>query len=671
MISRHPPLLRAVRRIAPRICAAAGRDYDPSLLRAGLPVEDETPPPDDGEAHGAGAAGSLPDLIAAWLTAHTDRRRDGVYLTPRDSARSLLRAAAADGIRPRRVCDPAVGAGVFLEEAIALFGPDVHVWGLDVDPVAVALSRLAVWLAAPDAKPGDVARRIRLSDALLDPDPFEGEAPEEGFDLVCGNPPFGNAIEKRTARSRAERSTLRAIFPETARGPYDRSLLFVDLATRLLAPRGRYALLVPRALLAVRYATGMRALLERDAPIQTIVRFENDAPVPECEIFMVGVIGARAGNGAALESAPEVRVTAATGHEIAEWKPASVTGGLADAAGPAEVPASSSASAIRTIRRRDLSAASWGILLDPAGVRVERSAARHPRLGDSFDVQASASVAEAYAMAGSIREAHELNTPRDGWPLLTVRHIGRYRHRWGSVQGRILGRTFHEPFLPRDAAGLTTRRAALYDRPKILVAGLSRLARAVCDADGSRAGSVGTLCVVARGSDGEDARRLLRRATLLLNSDWISAVHRARRGPLALTGGSIPVGRSDIAAVPFPRILTEGEAAADDATREEVRGWLDGGERAGRLDDGERSRSRWLDEMERAERLDERAGRRDEADRALPREAGRLLAILDAAADALLDDDGPIHPGAAGRWDLLVQRVIDEIAGWQRPEGGA
>ena len=53
---------------------------------------------------------------------------------------------------------------------------------------------------------------------------------------------------------------------------------------------------------------------------------------------------------------------------------------------------------------------------------------------------------------------------------------------------------------------------------------------------------------------------LILRATAVLNSGWIASIHRARRGPQSLSGGSIPVGRRDIEAFPFPRPLAGAQS---------------------------------------------------------------------------------------------------------------
>jgi hypothetical protein len=410
-----------------------------------------------------------------------------------------------------------VGAGVFLEEAWSLFGPEVELHGADIDPVAVALTRLALWRAGAARDPELLAHRILWRDALRSLDSFARGA----FDLVCGNPPFGNAIEKRTGRSDEDRRDLRRRYRETAVGPYDRSVLFVDVATRCLSPGGRYALLAPRALLSARYATPLRGLLAREAPLRRLVLFPGDRPAPECGIAMVGMIG---GSGSASDRVEVV------GDE----------GGI-----------------LRDVPRERLEETSWGALLDPECGAGTADLERHLTFGDLFDVRASMTVAEAYAIREFLREEGE------GWRFLTAGLIVRHGDRWGQAPARYLGRTFAHPILPREAPGLSRNRSALFDRPKLIVAGLSRALKARCDLDGRYVGSVGTLMLFARG-EGPDAERMLLRAGLLLNSDWLASIHRARRGPQALSGGSIPLGRRDVEAFPFPKCLMKPSHAIDE-----------------------------------------------------------------------------------------------------------
>jgi hypothetical protein len=199
----------------------------------------------------------------------------------------------------------------------------------------------------------------------------------------------------------------------------------------------------------------------------------------------------------------------------------------------------------RTVPRGLLQDGSWGMLLDPLAVRIEEVVRRHPCLGESCIVRSGATVAEAYEIAREVEEGDE------GWRLLTSGLITRYGDLWGIRPARHLGRTFVKPVLPRGARSVRPVRRTLYNAPKVLVCGLSRVLRARADTDGDLAGSVGTFLVLPRDSPTAAPHRL-HRLTILLNSAWYSMIHRARRGAVALSGGNLPLGRKDIEEFPLP-----------------------------------------------------------------------------------------------------------------------
>jgi hypothetical protein len=593
-------VLELLRGEAPRVFGRSGGAFPDVLLRSGLPqaVPGDAQGPDPGAWRDPDAW--LEVRTAQWIKTHPARKQAGLYLTPPIVARALLTHVARNGFRPRMVLDPAVGAGVFLLEARRCFGTDVAVHGVDLDPAAVALTRIALWIESERSgrseDPAELAAAVRWGDSIYDPAGWAAARAAGGYDLVCGNPPFGNAIEGRTGRTRAQRHHLRAIFPETARGPFDRCVPFVQLAGGLLSPEGRLALLVPRALLAARYATALRAWLDEQVPLVDLVLFPGDAPVPEAEVAMVGWIATRTGGG---ERPRTVGV---------------------HSAGPVPADARGRRQTQAQLPRAVLRPQSWAGLLEPLAPLLERGAAEHPLLRERFDVRAAATVADSYPLAGALREGGS------GWRFLTAGLLDRHHERWGERPARYLGRTLQRPVLPRSTPIVPPGRGRLYAATKIVVAGLAPRLESVLDVDGRYASGVGTQLVLARPGESVSPR-VWRRCVILLNSAWLSVVHRARRGPLALAGGSLSVGRRDIEELPFPLILHERAARAPHALRD------------GLLRD-------------------------PQAD--LPRDPAALLDLLDRAALAILS-----HRDAHERWDALAQRIILRLAGHSERESRA
>ena len=139
------------------------------------------------------------------LMAREQRRHQGTYFTPRHLLRDTVDRALAAALAGRgaeavtriRVLDPAVGSGAFLlevltrlEQAREALCPDErpaerrraivrdNLFGVDLDPMAVRLAELRLWLALlvdDDARLEDVAplpnldQNLRQGDSLLSP----------------------------------------------------------------------------------------------------------------------------------------------------------------------------------------------------------------------------------------------------------------------------------------------------------------------------------------------------------------------------------------------------------------------------------------------------------------------------------------------------------------------
>ncbi|WP_437997876.1 N-6 DNA methylase [Sorangium sp. So ce185] len=139
------------------------------------------------------------------------RRRAGSYYTPRDITRHVVertlspllaragRPPAPDDILSLAVCDPAMGSGAFLVEAcrqlaahlvaawqragatpgLAPEEPPLRramalvaercLYGVDLDPLAVDLARISLWLVVQDARvpPSFVDAKLRCGDSLI------------------------------------------------------------------------------------------------------------------------------------------------------------------------------------------------------------------------------------------------------------------------------------------------------------------------------------------------------------------------------------------------------------------------------------------------------------------------------------------------------------------------
>ncbi len=248
--------------VARALVAAQGPTFDPADLRlatlAGNDAAfDVAPPPPEA---------SLPDLAGRCyetILSGQHRRASGSHYTPAAVADRLV-AVALDGLpRASTVCDPACGGGAFLLaaartlHATALARRQVVerlLWGLDIDPIAVAVSELALALWS-GTTPGD---HLAVADALISLDAGWAAAPAGGFGAVVGNPPFQSQLGRTTARAGATRTALRSIYGDAAAAYADSAVLFLVAGARLARPGGRVVLVQPQSVLSSRDATGAR-----------------------------------------------------------------------------------------------------------------------------------------------------------------------------------------------------------------------------------------------------------------------------------------------------------------------------------------------------------------------------------------------------------------------------
>ena len=209
--------------------------------------------------------------VRARVGAKAARRALGIYYTPAEAASRLVASTGwSDRSEPTLRCaDAACGTGELLVAAweAAPRGAEVQCFGLDVDSVAVAVTRARLMLrcrAAGGSWDG-VAEAIVCADALTTEPPWP-----TGFALVIGNPPFGNAIEKETARTAAQTALLRSRFPHAAQGAFDRAALFAELSLDWAAAGGEVALVLPRTMQSVAYAAGVRAYWSSRAAVEVV-----------------------------------------------------------------------------------------------------------------------------------------------------------------------------------------------------------------------------------------------------------------------------------------------------------------------------------------------------------------------------------------------------------------
>ncbi|TML16533.1 MAG: hypothetical protein E6G39_05630 [Actinobacteria bacterium] len=209
------------------------------------------------------------------LLAPATRRRHGAHYTPYRVARRLS-AIALDRLpfsACATICDPAVGGGIFLvavadeleERGLDRRSAVDRLWAADIDPVSVAVARTALRFWAGGAVAG-------LDERVVVGDPLScGRAvwpSHDGFDLVMGNPPFLNQLQRASSRTRQNSQQLIARFGDAARGYVDSSALFMLAALDLASPDGVVLLIQPQSCLSARDSERVRRVVDEHATLE-------------------------------------------------------------------------------------------------------------------------------------------------------------------------------------------------------------------------------------------------------------------------------------------------------------------------------------------------------------------------------------------------------------------
>ena len=274
-----------------------GQAYEQYLARVLSPLDEAT---EQGELFLEGTRSRLTETSV--------RQDHGVYYTPDYLVRHLCRQAflALDGdAHPLpRVADFSCGSGSFLRAAVDLllrrlneqdstknWGREIikHrlVVGVDTDDRAVEIARLNVYqrlVHESDPLPLPRLRKSIVQGDALAPDTWDG-LPQE-YSVVVGNPPFLSTL--RQSHSRAD---LRERF-QAARGRFDTSSLFVELALDKLSDGGALAMVVPNRVFGNRDAAPLREVVADRAKLVAVEDF-GSLPVFDRTSAYIGTVVAR------------------------------------------------------------------------------------------------------------------------------------------------------------------------------------------------------------------------------------------------------------------------------------------------------------------------------------------------------------------------------------------
>jgi poly(3-hydroxybutyrate) depolymerase/predicted RNA methylase len=223
------------------------------------------------------SANTLGFVYECLLNNHT-RKRGGVYYTPAHIVDHVVNyTVGASQTAEMTILDPACGAGHFLvasyrhlTEGRSFTANERErilknaIYGIDIDPIAVEVTKLALLLElleSDEQAVPDLSGNIKSGDALCSFDWFR-EYPDMmavgGFDVVIGNPPWG---QKAISCNDAVKKYLWKRYP-SSKGIFDLFRPFVELGIELTKPGGVFGMVLPDIILLKDYPDTRRYMLD-------------------------------------------------------------------------------------------------------------------------------------------------------------------------------------------------------------------------------------------------------------------------------------------------------------------------------------------------------------------------------------------------------------------------
>ena len=206
------------------------------------------------------------------------RRSSGMYYTPERVVNQLIDSIIENDeqLNNKTILDPCCGTGNFLLRLSAKGILYTNLFGQDIDPISVYLSRINMALSAPFMSAADICSRITIGDTLF-------QTSHRKFDVILGNPPWGSILpEENIAR-------YHRLFKTAAGRSFDSYDLFIEKALNMLDINGVLAFVLPEAVLNVASHSIVRRLILDSCSIKFAIYLGNVFSGVQCPSVILGL----------------------------------------------------------------------------------------------------------------------------------------------------------------------------------------------------------------------------------------------------------------------------------------------------------------------------------------------------------------------------------------------
>ena len=208
------------------------------------------------------------------------------------------------------ILDPACGSGAFLNQALdflitehrkiddlraQLFGSGLvfsdittdilekNIYGVDLNEESVEIAKLSLWLrtAQKGRKLNKLNNNIKCGNSLIDDPAVAGDKAfnlhnefteifaKGGFDVVIGNPPYGDYFNQ------IEKTHLLQAYSDSFSGTFDMYIIFYDVSLSLVRPKGHLCFITPYTFIDYSQFSALRRKLKNGNNIEQLITLVN------------------------------------------------------------------------------------------------------------------------------------------------------------------------------------------------------------------------------------------------------------------------------------------------------------------------------------------------------------------------------------------------------------
>lgn len=206
------------------------------------------------------------------------RKISGAYYTPEKVVNELIESLyEQDGnLDQKTICDPCCGTGNFLLSLGAKGIDYSNLYGQDIDPISVYLTRINIALIAPQISAVKLRSRIIIGNTFF-------ETFKQKFDVILGNPPWGCDFSEEDILK------CRQLFKTAVGKSVESYDLFVEKALTMLVHNGVMAFVLPEAILSVAAHETARRIIIDSCSFKFISYLGNVFSGVQCPSIILGI----------------------------------------------------------------------------------------------------------------------------------------------------------------------------------------------------------------------------------------------------------------------------------------------------------------------------------------------------------------------------------------------